>query len=115
MYDHGGTSVRDVIKRLPTPTVDDSGKVSIGKIRKDDLVFWMNPISRKFSEKSWQAFSSRNQTEEGVGLEEDAALEQRGFRDGIDLCLGVMRRLTKRKRERERQAEENQTQSISIW
>ena len=32
MYDHGGTSDRDATKELPTPTVDDSGKVNIGKI-----------------------------------------------------------------------------------
>ena len=47
LYDHGGTSDWDIIKGLPTPTVDDSGKVSIEKIRKDDLVFRMNAASRK--------------------------------------------------------------------
>ena len=32
LYDHGGTSDQDVTKGLPTPTVDDSEKVSIKKI-----------------------------------------------------------------------------------
>ena len=39
LYDHGRTSDQDVTKRLPTPTVDDSGKVNIEKVRKDDLAF----------------------------------------------------------------------------
>ena len=33
LYDHGGTSDQDITKGLPTPTIDDSGKVSIGKIQ----------------------------------------------------------------------------------
>ena len=37
LYDHGETSDWDVTKGLPTPIVDDSGKVSIEKIGKDDL------------------------------------------------------------------------------
>ena len=32
LYDHGGISDQDVRKGLPTPTVDDNGKVSIRKI-----------------------------------------------------------------------------------
>ena len=47
LYDHGGTSDQDAIKGLPTPTIDDSGKVSIGKIQKDDFAFRMNAASRK--------------------------------------------------------------------
>ena len=33
LYDHDGTNDRDAIKWLPTSIVDDSGKVSIGKVR----------------------------------------------------------------------------------
>ena len=47
LYDHRGTSDRDVTKGLPTPTVDDNGKVSITKIQKNDLAFQMNAASRK--------------------------------------------------------------------
>ena len=36
------------------------------------------------------AFSSQNQTCEGVGSEEVDASEQKGFRDGTDLHLGAM-------------------------
>ena len=32
LYNHGGTSDWDAIKRLLTPTIDDNGKVNIGKI-----------------------------------------------------------------------------------
>ena len=47
LYNHGGTSGQDVTNGLPTLTVNDSGKVSIEKIRKDDLVFQMNATLRK--------------------------------------------------------------------
>ena len=33
LYDHGGTSDRNATKWLPTPTMDDSGKVSIEKVQ----------------------------------------------------------------------------------
>ena len=45
LYNHGRASDWDVTKGLPTPTVDDSVKVSIEKIRKNDLVFRMNAAS----------------------------------------------------------------------
>ena len=48
------------------------------------------PHLEKFSEKSCRALSSQKQTEKGVGLEEVDALERRGFRDGVDLHLGVV-------------------------
>ena len=62
------------------------------------------PHLEKFFEKSWRALSSRNLTWSGVESEEDA-LERRGFRDGVDLRLGAMRRLSQRERERERERE----------
>ena len=46
------------------------------------------PHREKFSKKSDLAFSSQNQTEKGVGLEEVDAPERRGFQDGVDLHLG---------------------------
>ena len=49
----------------------------------------------KFSEKSDLAFSSWNQTWEGVESEEDAP-EQRGFWDGVDFRLGAIEQLTER-------------------
>ena len=53
------------------------------------------PHREKFSEKSFQALSSRNHTWEGVGLEEEKdALEQKGFWDEMDLRLGAMMQLT---------------------
>ena len=62
----------------------------------------------KFSKKSNLAFSSRNQTDEGVGSEEVDASEQRGFQDEVDLRLGAMTQLTKtRERERKRHVEKH--------
>ena len=52
------------------------------------------PRLQKFFEKSLQAFSSWNQTKDGVGLEEEDALERRGFRDRVDLRLGAVTQLT---------------------
>ena len=52
--------------------------------------FEWTPCREKFFEKSFQASSSRNQIEEGVGSEEDDASERRGFRDGVDLHFGVI-------------------------
>ena len=48
------------------------------------------PRLQKFSEKSFRAFSSRNRTEDGVGLEEEDVPELRGFWDGVDLRLGAI-------------------------
>ena len=56
LYDRGGTSDRDVTKGLLTPIVDDSEKVSIGEIRKDDLAFRMNAASRKVLRKVLSGF-----------------------------------------------------------
>ena len=63
------------------------------------------PYLQKFSEKSLRAPSSRNRTEEGVGLEKEDTPERRGFWDRVDLHLGVIEQTNARKRERERERE----------
>ena len=69
------------------------------------------PRREKFSKKSDLAFSSRNRTWEGVGLEgaeEEDAPEWRGFQDEVDLRLGAMTQLMKegeKERKRERKSE----------
>ena len=45
---HERTSDELVTKRLPFPTMNDSGKVGVSKMTQDDLAFRMNPSSRKF-------------------------------------------------------------------
>ena len=79
-------------------------------LEKSDRITWHSEwisCREKFSEKSIQAFSSRNQTWEGLEStreeEEEEALERRGFRDGVDLCLGAIEQLIERERERERE------------
>ena len=48
------------------------------------------PRLEKFLKKSDLAFSSRNWTEEGVGSEEEAGPERKGFWDRADLRLGAI-------------------------
>ena len=61
------------------------------------------PRREKFFEKSFWASSSRNRIWEGVGSEEDNALERKGFWDGADLRLGAINTTNvNRKRGRER-------------
>ena len=104
LYDHGGSSDPDVTKELPTPTVNDSGKVSIGKIRKDDLAFRMNVASRKVLRKVHTGFiiTEPNMRRRRIRRR---SLQRRGFRNRVDLLFGAISRLTERKRERERERE----------
>ena len=44
---HERTCVRDVTQWLPSPTMYNRGKVSVGKVQQYDLAFWMNASSRK--------------------------------------------------------------------
>ena len=61
------------------------------------------PHLEKFSENALKASSSRNQMLEGEGLEDEEALERRGFRTGVDLRLGAIDTTNlNRKRGRER-------------
>ena len=48
------------------------------------------PRLEKFFENALKASSSRNQTLEGEGSEDEEAPERRGFRAGVDLCLGAI-------------------------
>ena len=48
---HERTSDGLVTKRLPFPTVNNSGKVGVSKMAQDDLAFRMNASSRKFFRK----------------------------------------------------------------
>ena len=47
LNEHERTSDWDVTQWLPFPTVNDSGKVSVGEVCQYDLVFRMNTSSRK--------------------------------------------------------------------
>ena len=48
------------------------------------------PRLEKFSENALKALSSRNRMIEGEGSVDEEALEQRGFRVGVDLRLGAI-------------------------
>ena len=45
LNEHERTSDQDVTQWLPFPTVNDSGKVSVGKVRQNDLAFRINASS----------------------------------------------------------------------
>ena len=84
-------------------------------LEKSDRMTWHSEwilCHEKFSKKFVRAFSSWNWTWEGLELvegEEDAAPEQRGFLDEVDLYLGAIEQTNRRKqREREKQTEEYQ-------
>ena len=48
------------------------------------------PRLEKFFENALKASSSRNQTVEGEGLEDEKAPERRGFQARVDLRLGAI-------------------------
>ena len=48
---HERTSDRDVTQLLPSPTVNDRGKVGVGKVRQNKLAFRMNASSREVLQK----------------------------------------------------------------
>ena len=72
------------------------------------------PCLQKFSINSFRALSSRNHTEEGVGLEEKDIPERRGFWNGVDLHLGAIEQTNARKRERERERERERVRKLPI-
>ena len=65
------------------------------------------PCLEKFSENALKESSSRNRTLEGEGSEDEEALEQRGFRAGVDLRLGAID-TTNVNRKRGRKRKDNQ-------
>ena len=73
------------------------------------------PRLEKFSENALKASSSRNQMLEGEGLEDEEALERRGFQAGVDLRLGAIDTTNVnriRGRKREEQSEKSQATTI---
>ena len=72
------------------------------------------PRLEKFSENALKASSSQNRTLEGEGSEDEEAPERRGFRAGLDLCLGAIDTTNvnrNRGRKREEQSEKSQAAS----
>ena len=76
--------------------MNDRGKVSVSKVRQDDLAFRMNASSREVPRKclkgiiimepdALKASSSWNRTLKGEGSVDEEAPERRGFRAGVDL------------------------------
>ena len=75
------------------------------------------PHLEKFFENALKASSSWNRTLEGERLEDEEAPERRGFRAGLDLCLGAIDTTDvnrNRGRKREEQSEKSQATSKSM-
>ena len=65
------------------------------------------PRLEKFSKNALKTSSSRNQTVEGEGLEDEEVPERRGFRARVDLRLGTID-TTNVNRKRRREIKDNQ-------
>ena len=65
------------------------------------------PRLEKFSENALKASSSRNQTLEGEGSEDEEAPKRREFRAGVDLRLGAID-MTNVNKKRGRERKDNQ-------
>ena len=73
------------------------------------------PCLEKFSKNALKASSSRNQIWDSVGLEDEEALEWRGFQAGVDLRLGTIDTINvNRKRERERKDNQKSSKQYQI-
>ena len=73
------------------------------------------PRLEKFFENALKASSSRNQTLEGEGSEDEEAPERKGFQVGVDLRLDAIDTTNvnrNRGRKREEQSEKSQATSI---
>ena len=74
------------------------------------------PSLEKFSENSLKASSSWIRTVEEEGLVDKEALEQRGFRAGVDLRLGAINTTNvNRFRGRRREEQSEKSQAIQIY
>ena len=109
---HGRTYDQDVTQWLPTPTVNDIGKVSVGKVHQNDLVFQMNTSSRKILR---EVLSGILITEPVMRsrIRGRRYPKRRGFWDEMDLRFGVinMTNINRKERERKRQLEKSQSNS----
>ena len=47
LNEHERSGDRDITQWLPSPTMNDKGKVGVGKVRQNDLAFRMNALSRE--------------------------------------------------------------------
>ena len=74
------------------------------------------PHLEKFFENALKASSSWNRTLEGERLEDEEAPERRGFRAGLDLCLGAIDTTdVNRNRGRKREEQSEKSQGIQIY
>ena len=89
---HKRTCDRDVTQWLPSPTVNDRGKVSVSKVWQNDLAFWMNASSREVLRVCLKGIiiTKPNRSVVGERSVDEEASERRRFQAGVDLRLGAI-------------------------
>ena len=70
--------------------MNDRGKVSVGKVRQNDLAFRMNASSREVLRKRLKGIIITEPDSKREGSVDEKAPERRGFRAGVDLRLGAI-------------------------
>ena len=74
------------------------------------------PRLKKFSENALKASSSRNRIVEEEGSVDEEALERKGFRVGVDLCLGAIDTTNvNRFKGRRREEQSEKSQAVQIY
>ena len=74
------------------------------------------PRLEKFTENALKASSSRKWTVEGEGSVDEEAPKRRGFRAGVDLCLGAIDTTNiNRLRGRRKEEQSEKSQAIQIY
>ena len=87
---HKRTSDGLVIKRLPFPTVNDSGKVGVSKMTQNDSVLQMNASSGKVLRKCLVGIIITEPERERCMIKRGRGTKQRGFQAKVDLRLGAI-------------------------
>ena len=70
--------------------MNDKGKVSVGKVRQNDLAFRMNASSREVLRKCLKGIIITEPDVRRRRIVDEEAPKRRGFRAGVDLRLGAI-------------------------
>ena len=95
--------------------MNDSGKVSVGEVRQNDLAFQMNTLSRKVLRECLVGIIiTELKRERGAESEDEEASERRGFQAGVNLRLGAIdtTNVNRKRGREERQLEKSQASQI---
>ena len=112
---HKRTGDWDITQWLPSPTVNDRGKVGVGKVRQNDLAFWMNASSREVFWKCLKGIIIMEPNVRRWRIRRWRSTEMKRFRAGVDLRLGAINTTNVNRnkgRKSKRQSEKSQAATI---